>query len=153
MSLPEPKFRVVRAGGYEVTEVDEIIDQIELGLSTGSPGISTQQIESAVFTPARRSGYASQEVDAWLDLVMAELRRRADGTVAADRPPNSPSASGTSVRPKKLVDWPPSSAAAAGGDSRIGPQRGGVGRWVMMLVIALVAVAVILALYFSGVFG
>lgn len=153
MSLPEPKFRVVRAGGYEVTEVDEIIDQIESVLSAGPPGISIQQIASAAFTPARRSGYASQEVDAWLDLVVAELRRRADGAVAADLPPNSSSTAVTSVRPKNVADRQASSAVAAGADNRIVSQSGSGLRWVRMLVIALVVVAVILALSFSGVFG
>lgn len=120
--MPDPRFRVVRTGGYEVIEVDELIDQIELGLSKSPPGISTQQIESAAFTPARRHGYASQEVDAWLDLVLAELRSRADGTVTSHRPPDGPSgfssAEKTAVQPR-AVDRPPSSVGSAAGDQLI----------------------------------
>lgn len=144
---------MVRVGGYDPMEVDDLIDEIESGLASEPPGISAQQITSVAFTSARRSGYACKEVDAWLDLVMAELRRRAGGPVAAERPPYSPPGFATPVPPTGIADRPHSSAVAAGGDSRIVSQRAGGMRWVAMLVIAVVAVAVIVALYLSGVFG
>ena len=72
--------------GYDMGEVDQLLDQLAANLADGRP--VRPMVDAAVFTPVRlREGYDMGEVDEFLDGIVAESERRQLG--GAD-PSNSP---------------------------------------------------------------
>jgi DivIVA domain-containing protein len=90
--------------GYAIGEVDEFLTQVAAALEFDPPLMRAEDVESQRFAPVRvRSGYDMDEVDAHLDRLAAELRRR---TPAEVEPPVRPAAADPSAVPSRRPVWP-----------------------------------------------
>jgi DivIVA domain-containing protein len=98
-----PRFTVVRMReGYDISQVDEFLDQVSAALEFEPPLMRAGDVESHRFRPVRlRSGYEMGEVDDHLDALAAELRRREP----ADQPVHDDPAPSAVVEPPRTI-WP-----------------------------------------------
>lgn len=63
--------------GYDITEVDSVVDKIVAALETPRPQLTAEDVRRVRFTPVRlRAGYRMGDVDAWLDQASERLARR-----------------------------------------------------------------------------
>lgn len=91
LSTPYMK-RFPRAGalrrGYDVDDVDELVDTLVTSLDGTGPAVSVEDVRSACFRP-RRGGYREHDVDEMLDRVVELLLVLRHGVA---RPPSGPAA-------------------------------------------------------------
>lgn len=71
--------------GYDCAEVDALVDQIEQTLA-GGPALTADAVRSALFRIVVR-GYREDEVDDYLDQVVAELEHRSAQSAAPSTGP------------------------------------------------------------------
>jgi DivIVA domain-containing protein len=74
-------FRTSILGGYDKKQVDEFIERAANTLDGSGTPLSADQVRGVTFEPAKglRRGYHVEDVDALLDRITAELRRRRAG--------------------------------------------------------------------------
>jgi DivIVA domain-containing protein len=67
--------------GYDTSSVDAFVERAASGLDGFGPQLTPEEVRRVAFPPATRwhRGYHETEVDALLDRIVAELRRRSAG--------------------------------------------------------------------------
>ncbi len=74
----DPRFTAVRLRrGYDMREVDDLLDRLVRAIRRGDSDLATRHLPRTALTRTRwREGYRCEEVDAWLAVAERHLARR-----------------------------------------------------------------------------